>query len=63
MVVMIVGDTALAQAEEPIRSTSVKDSSIQALVEKTLTVKSALEVVTQEAITVLTPEASVVTSE
>ena len=58
---MIVGDIAPAQAEEPITSTSAEDSSIQALAERTLALKPALEI-SQEAITVPTPEAPVVTS-
>ena len=59
---MIIRDTAPTQAEEPITSTSAKDSSIQAPAEKTLAVKSVLEIVTREAITVPTPEAPIGTS-
>ena len=57
---MIVGDIALTQAEEPITCTSAENSSIQAPAERTLALKSALEIVTQEAINILTPETLVV---
>jgi len=63
MVVIFVGDTVATQVEEPITSTSAEDSFVQAPAEKTLAVKSVLEIVTLEAITVSTPEAAVVTSE
>ena len=59
---MIVRDIAPAQAEEPITSTSAEDSSVQALAERTFAMKYALEIVTQEGITVPTPEALAVTS-
>ena len=60
---MTVGITASAQAEDPITSTSVEDSSVQTPAQKTLMVKSVLEIVIRDAITVPTPEALTETSE
>ena len=60
---MIVGNTVTVQAKEPIISASTEEHSIQVPTDRAPMVKFTLEVVTQEATTIPTFEALVVTSE
>ena len=60
---MIAGDTVPVQAEEPIVSASTEEYFIQVPTDRALVVKPTLGVATQEAATISTSEALVVTSE
>ena len=63
VVIIIAGDVAPTQAEEPVIDIGAKDIPVESSTEKVLIVKHVNKVIKHEAITVPNPDASVAISE